>query len=67
MITDFLSGINVWLAVVLVDGAIGLIIYAFFCAVSIANYEIDVFKGVINPEEYEEEEDFPNGENADWY
>ena len=64
--TEFLSSINVWLAVASVDGAIGIMIYAAVCTVSLFRYHLAELRGVINGEDYEEEGDFPE-DGEDWY
>ena len=63
MITEFLSGINVWLAVVLVDGAIGIVLYAGYIAFLNLKYSIEVFYGALNPEDYSEKGDYFDGED----
>ncbi len=66
-ITDFLSGINIWLAVVLVDGTIGLIIYAGYIAYLNLRYSMEVYFDLTDPENYMEKGDIPDGEDANWY
>ena len=62
-ITEWLSGINVWLAVCIVDAAIGIVIYAFAQAWILFRYEWLNLIGANDPADYAEAGDFPDGEN----
>lgn len=62
-VTEFLSSINVWLAVAIVDGAIGIMIYAAACSISLFRYHLAILRGEYD--EYYEEGDYPDGQ--DWY
>ena len=64
-VTEFLSGINIWLAIVIVDAFVGIMVYAFFCAGAILRSSYYELNGI--EEEYTEEGDFPNDSEEEWF
>ena len=64
---EFFTGMRFTDALLVIAGLLVFFAYAFICASQLLKHEIDVFRGLIDPEDYEEDGDFPDDEDSEMF
>ena len=64
---EFFSGMKFTDALLVIVGVIVFLGYAFICASQLLKHELDVFRGLLDPENYEETGDELEEEEAEIY
>lgn len=64
---EFFTGMRFTDALLVIAGLLVFLGYAFICASQLLKHEIDVFRGLIDPKEYEEDGDELEEEEAEVY